>query len=147
MEYKLTLTVSPEELALFSPLADAGVPAKTSLWDLDDAFEELGKVVSWTYGPDSSAPFYDRFFTFKFDDDHIFDVSWTYDDGGDEDRHWYFNGVQYGTRDNVICEYGECILDEPVACLESEPEGSVTGEYKYQVGSDTYVLVLEEASI
>lgn len=148
-EYKKIIYVPAEEAELISPIGtdqmDEEAPAT-----YDDvvgnfiAFDTNDDTVGWSYANvcDPSDVYYDRFYTFKFEDGYIMDVNWTFMDEGDSaGGHWYFTGAKFGTDSEILCDVGEYTQD----CeLVLDPVPDFLGEYIYRHGDDTYVAVLME---
>lgn len=97
MEYFMEMEITPDEEALFTPIGTDASYRGDLIAEVESGFESLSGKKSWTYGPlSATAPYLDRFFTFEFDDDHVFDICWTYADETDTDPescpHWFFTG-------------------------------------------------------
>lgn len=144
-EYFMEIEITPDEKALFTPIgADSAYPGD-AISEVELNFDFISDKKSWSYGTSAStAPYLDRFFTFEFDDEHVFDIFWTYVDETDTDPsfipHWYFNGVKYGTKHELICDAGECRPGE--AELVEDPVTSLSGTYTYRVGDDFYSMTI-----
>lgn len=91
----------------------------------------------------------DRTFTFKFDDDHIFDIGWTFTIpevwGEDGNPYWYLCGIRYGTVDDVLCDYGESgngfdLIEDPIDDFSVD----IFGDYIVEVDGEQYTLTLAE---
>lgn len=138
----MTIELSPAEIDLFSPVGNDQEDGRP-IEEMIEAFDALPDCKTWTFG--LSDCYLDRYLTFEFDDDHIFDICWTYvDEGayGDDDvhPHWFFSGMRYGTRDEIICDCDESRPGTAEPLFDPVPD--VCGTYAYQVGDDVFNLTI-----
>lgn len=122
------------EVAASIPWGEALIYKLRNL-DVADIAKEFGslpvrKTENWAYDP---SDFYDACMVVETPDGHVIEIVWTYDNLVKE---WSFNGMRFGTEDEVLIDLGEQgeSIDDGMASHPKE----FLGTYAYRYGQTEY---------